>query len=59
MIRKAKKWAERAFGKGNFIVEERKGEICIDAWNPGAKCIGTVFKKKPKINILKTYQNKS
>ena len=55
-LKQHKAWAERVFGKGNFRIEERNGEVCIDAWNPEAKCIGSVFKKKPKINFLKTYR---
>ena len=38
-------WAERFFGKGNFRIEERNGEVCIDAWNPEAKAIGLITDK--------------
>ena len=51
-LERHKDWAERVFGEGNYKVERRNGEICIDAWNPEAKCIGTIFKKKPKINYF-------
>ena len=50
-----KNWAKRVFGENNFIVEVRNGEVCIDAWNPKAKCIGMVFKKEPIIKYINRY----
>jgi len=48
-----REWAERVFGKNNFIVEVRNGEVCIDSWNSEAKCIGSVLKKEPIIKIMR------
>ena len=46
-------WARRVFGEGNFTIEVRGGEICIDAWNPEGNCIGMISEKKPVITIYK------
>ena len=51
-------WARRVYGKNNFTIELRNGEVCIDAWNPEANCIGMIWKKEPKIKILEQKKSK-